>query len=320
MKKHFTIKGLFQNPGLKLAGLGLAVLLWFHVATNKEYETTIDYTFDYVNLPDSLTLAARPSETIGANVQGSGKLLLRFWWQNRRWPIDLAGARVGSLTIPLDPSDAPLFGLDGVQVLDLQGPDHLTLVVDSVAEKRVPIVTDAVWQIAQDFVRVGPERWTPDSVLVRGPKGALKNINEVQSTRLDLKERSEPFDREVDLAIPRSYGVTITPDKARLQQAIEAYVTRDFSGLPIRVATTSTRDTCTVRPSSVSVQLGGPESIMENVNPDSISVVCAVAEHDTTGGRRSLWVYAPEPLQVLRTTPDSVTIWRDDRPGPHSRN
>jgi len=320
MKKRITIKSLFQNPGLKLAGLGLALLLWFHVATNKEYETTIDYTFDYINLPDSLILAARPTETVQANVQGSGKLLLRFWWQTRRWPIDLTGARVGTLTLPLDPSDAPLFGLDGVQVLDLKGADHLTLVVDSVAQKTVPIVTDAVWQIAPDFVRVGLEQWAPDSVTVSGPKEALKNINEVRSTRLDLKERSEPFDRDVDLSPPRSYGVTITPEAAHLRQAIEPYVTREFSGLSIRVATTSTRDTCSVDPNVVSVQLGGPASIMDRVNPDSISVVCAIAEHDTSGGRRSLWVYAPEPLQVLRTSPDSVTIWRDERPRTDSRN
>lgn len=320
MSKRVTIKSLFQNPSLKLAGLAMALLLWFHVATDKEFETTIDYTFEYVNLPDSLILAARPGESIEASVQGSGKVLLRFWWQNRRWPIDLTDARVGTLTIPLEPSDAPLFGLDGVQVLDLQGTDHLTLVIDSVAEKIVPIVTDAVWQIAPDFVRVGPEQWDPDSVRVRGPKEAIKTVKDVRSTRLDLKERSEPFDRDVDLTPPRAYGITITPDKARLLQLIEPYVTREFDGLTIRVATTSTRDTCTVQPCSVSVELGGPESIMNRVNPDSISVVCAVAEHDTSGGRRSLWVYAPEPLQVLRTTPDSVTIWRDENAGPHSRN
>ncbi len=320
MKRRFTIKGLFGNPGLQLAGLGLAVMLWFHVATNKDYDTTIDYTFEYINLPDSLILAARPTETVQANVQGSGKLLLRFWWQTRRWPIDLTGARVGTLTLPLDVSDAPLFGLDGVQVLDLQGADHLTLVVDSIAEKMVPIVTDAVWQIAPEFVRVGHEKWTPDSVKVTGPKEALKNISEVRSTRLDMKERSESFDREVDLAPPRSFGVAIAPQTARLRQAIEPYVTREFNDLSVRVATTSTRDTCSVNPSAVNVQLGGPASVMDRVNPDSISVVCAVAEHDTSGGRRSLWVYAPEPLQVLRTSPDSVTIWRDERPRTSSRN
>lgn len=320
MKKHYTIKNLFRNPGLKLVGLGMAVLLWFHVATDRDYETTIDYTLEYINLPDSLILAARPTETIQATAQGSGKLLLRFWWQNRRWPIDLTGTRVGTLTIPLDLSDAPLFGLDGVQILDLQGADHLTLVVDSVAEKTVPIVTDAVWQIPPDFVRVGPEQWQPDSVQMRGPKEAIKNIDDVRSAHLELKERREPFDREIDLAAPRAFGVTIEPQKARLRQAIEPYVTREFTDLAIRVATTSIRDTCSVEPTTVSVQLGGPESVMARVNPDSISVVCAIANHDTSGGRRSLWVYAPEPLQVLRTSPDSVTIWRDARSRTDSRN
>ena len=86
MKNPLTIKNVFRNPGLKLVGLGMALLLWFHVATNREYDTIIDYTLDYVNLPDSLILAARPAQSIQATAQGSGKLLLRFWWQNRHWP------------------------------------------------------------------------------------------------------------------------------------------------------------------------------------------------------------------------------------------
>jgi YbbR domain-containing protein len=320
MKKPLTIKGVFRNPGVKLVGLGMALLLWFHVATDRDYEATIDYTLEYVNLPASLMLAALPTQTIQATAQGSGKLLLRFWWQKRQWPIDLSDARVGTLTIPLEVADAPVLGLGGIQILDLQGVDHVTLVIDSLARKTVPIITDAVWQISPDFVRVGPEQWLPDSVTVTGPKAALRDINGVRSTHLELKDRNESFELEADLAVPQEYGVSVLPDRARLRQSIEPYATGEFTELAIHVATTSKRDTCSVEPKTVTVEIGGPKSVMERIVGDSISVVCAIADRDPSGIRRSLWVYVPEPLQVLRTSPDSVTIRRDARPRTSSRN
>jgi len=320
MRNPFTIKILFGNLGLKILGVAMALLLWFHVATNRQYDTTIDYTLEYINLPDSLVLSGRPQASVHVVAQGSGKSLLRFRWLDRRWPIDLSEARIGTFTIPLDVSHAPLLGLDGVQIIGLLGDSSLTLIVDSLAVKVAPIVSDALWQTAPGFVRVGEEQWTPATVAVTGPKEVLKSISEVHSAHLETFDLSEPFDREVGLVVPPGYGLAMSPNLARLRQAVEPYVTRQFNELAIRVTAKSSPDSYSSVPLTAAVQLGGPRSIMGQVLPDSISVMCVIADEDTSGARRPLWVYAPEPLQVLRTTPDSVTIRRNVRARTSTRN
>jgi YbbR domain-containing protein len=320
MRKPFNPKNALRNPWLKLAGLGLAVMLWFHVATNKEYETTVQYTFKYVNLPDSLTLAAPPATTIDVTAKGSGKLLLRLLWQRRTWEVDLADAEIGSQTLPLGPSVAPLFGIEGIEILDLQGRDHLTLAVDALDSEMVPLVSDLVWAVPSKFTRVGPEQWVPDSVLVKGPRQTLANIRGIQPVPPDLENVTTTVDREVALREPDAYGVEISPTKVRLHQVIEPFVEKVYPNLLVSVATSTAQEECYVEPQFVSVTLGGPRSLMEQAKPESISVVCAVADEDTSGARRSIWVHVPEPLQVLETRPDSVTIWRNGRTQTSSRN
>lgn len=320
MENPFSLRKAFSNPGLKLLGLFLAVLLWFHVATNKDYEIDVSYAFDYVNLPDSLIIAAQPPEWTTVRQQGSGKLLIRMLWQNRTWSVDLSNAHVGTNTIQLSRFDVPLFGLEGIQVVDLGQYDSLPLVIDSLGMKWVPIVSDLVWEVAPGYVRMGGEQWEPDSASLEGPTKTLRRISEVRSAPVEIRNQSEPVDREVDLVAPGNYAVRMTPLRVRLQQDIEPFIQQEFTNLNVVVATHSTRDTSTVVPPTVSVEVGGPQSAMHQLIPDSISVVCVVAAQDTTGQRRSLWVSVPEPLQVLKTDPDSVTVWRHDRTRTHSRN
>jgi hypothetical protein len=319
MKNPFSPKNVLRNPWLKLAGLALALMLWFHVATNKEYETTIQYTFDYVDLPDSLTLAAPPATTIDVTTKGSGKLLLRFLWQQRTWPVDLANVDIGNHTFSLGPSMAPIFGIEGIEVMDLQGRDHLTLVVDALDSVWVPVASNLVWEVPAKFTRVGGEEWSPESVLVVGPRQTLKSIDGIRTIPPDVANATSTIDREVPLIEPDAYGLTISPKKVRLHQVIEPFVEKVYPDLLVSVATSTAQEQCYVEPQFVSVTLGGPRSLMDQAQPESIYVVCAVADDDTSGARRSIWVHVPEPLQVLETRPDSVTIWRNDSAQTSSR-
>jgi hypothetical protein len=95
---------------------------------------------------------------------------------------------------------------------------------------------------------------------------------------------------------------------------------RVFTDLPIEVVHPRGSDSSGVLPAVVTLEVGGPESAVTALVADSISVRCVIDRGDTTGVRRSLWVHIPEPLRVLKMTPDSVTVERHARTGSHSRN
>lgn len=321
MTSILSPRRIVHNPGLKLLAIALAMLLWFHVATDREYEVDVPFEFAYLNLPDSLTLSEAPLTRIDTRLRGTGKLLLPTLWQSLSWPIDLSGTKKpGVVKFPLAAADVPLSGIEGVKVLDVLGPDELMLVIDRVAQKRVPVVSNCAFETDQGHVCVGPEIWTPDSVDLTGPRSVLARISSVFTRRVRLTDLSTPVDRDIELTPPAEYGVMVSPRKVHLRRMVEGYVQREFAGRTVQVTMPDVPDTIGVFPPTVSVLVGGPESVMARATADSISVGYVASVKDVTGARRRVWTHVPSQLRVLKITPDSVTVWRDGRSRTSSRN
>lgn len=312
MDGQHLIRIMFKNLGLKILGLFLAMLLWFHVATDKEYEIDITYSFEYTEPPESLLIAARPPQEVRVRAQATGKSLIRTLWQDRIWRIDLDSAQSGTLAVALTREDLPTYGIEGLDILQMSR-DTIRVVIDSIAQKRVPIVSATIWELAPNFVRTGEETWIPDSVLLTGPKQSLRRISSVRSKAIEIRNQSESLDREVDLIPPDAYAVTVSPTVVRMQQRIERFVQQEFSNLEIDVTSKARRDSVSVDPPTISVEIGGPRSVLHSLPVDSITVACVIAARDTTGQKRAVYVNVPPPLQVLSKEPDSVTVRRHGR-------
>ncbi|MEW5876207.1 MAG: CdaR family protein [Candidatus Zixiibacteriota bacterium] len=320
MRSLFSPGNILNNVGLKFLGLLLAVILWFHVATNREYDSTVDYQFEFIGLPDSLALGEAPPSGVIVHAQGSGKQLLRLMWQDRRWVIGLQDAKQGMLKVPLSPDQAPNYGMEELQFIALEGPTELNLLIDSIMERRLPILPDYSIEPSPEHALAQAPAWEPDSVTVRGPAGVIARLDRIQTARVDLRGVSSPVDQEVQLIPPAGHGVSIMPDRVHLRLGVDKLAQRVFADLPIEVVLPRGSDSSVVSPASVTLEIGGPETALTALAPDSISVRCVIDREDTTGVRRSLWVHVPEPLRVLKMTPDSVTVERHARTRTHSRN
>ncbi|HUU45936.1 MAG TPA: hypothetical protein VM118_09400 [Acidobacteriota bacterium] len=306
------LRFILRNLSLKIVALILALLLWFHVATNQEYDIELAYTFDYVNLSDSVLLTTRPPEAVGVRLQGSGKQLLRLWWSDRTWEIDLSGAGAGEMAIDLWADDVPRFGIEDIEVLGLTEPGRLNLRLDSLATKTVPVWTDEVFAVSSGYIGAGPLILTPDSVQVSGPRSRLVGINRLTLVPTGREEWNKSIDEETAVALPPAYNVTAAPDRVRVQRLIEPFVTHTYDSLPIAIVPSEPDEPCTVDPAWVSVEIGGPASQMAYLTGDSVKVVYAAARKDTSGARCALWVDVPAPFQVLKVRPDSITVHRDE--------
>jgi len=72
------LPGMFDNLWVKLAAVVLAVLLWFHVATEKVYQHQYALPLTQVDIDENLVLTEPYPDSITVLVSASGKVLLRF--------------------------------------------------------------------------------------------------------------------------------------------------------------------------------------------------------------------------------------------------
>jgi YbbR domain-containing protein len=69
---------IFANPGWKIAAILLALVLWFHVATEKTYEKIFQAKIETVGLPKNLQVETIEPKTTRVSVIGTGKQLLQL--------------------------------------------------------------------------------------------------------------------------------------------------------------------------------------------------------------------------------------------------
>jgi YbbR domain-containing protein len=304
---------LLRNFQLKILAIIFAMVLWFHVATNQRYDLEILYNISYVNIPDKLALVEQPVSEFAVMLRGSGKGLMRLMWGDRNWPIDLSRAKVGSQKVAMHAEQVPFFGISDLEVLGLLDGDTVTVTLDSLAEKVVPIRSSVQIEPTEGFIVADAPILTPDSTVIIGPKHNLDQIHDVWTKPEFIVKVDGPVERLLPVLPPPVFGVTTGVQQIRLYHKIEPYLTRAFESVPVRVEGQLSSDEFEISPDRVFVEVAGPQSAVVQLVVDSIAVICHPLFLEDTAIFVRAAVTVPAPLRVLKLSPDSVTVERSER-------
>lgn len=208
---------LFDNLGLKLTALLLAMLVYLNVYTDRPATMLLTFTLEYIGLPDSLTLSGPSPAVVQAELRGTGKRLIGLRVKEPRLQLSLLGARIGRYERALSASDLPLPSDGSVTVENLIGPRVIEFEIDRKAHRDLPLALQIQGRPAPGFEWRGGALITPPMVRVTGPEQVLLALDTLRlaTVRVDGKR-----------------------DTLRLQLAPE--------GLP---------DWCSVEPATVAVRL-----------------------------------------------------------------
>lgn len=304
---------ILRNIQLKILAIIFAMVLWFHVATNQRYDLEIAYQLAYVNIPDSLAMVEAPTGEVAVMLRGSGKGLLRLMWGERRWPVDLSRARAGKQQIHIAADNVPLFGIQNLEVLGLLDNDTITVILDSLGQKTVPIRSTVEVGTADGFICATDPVLTPDSTVLHGPRANLARVIEVWTKPEMIADVNNPVERLLPVLPPSAYGVNSGVTQIRFYQKVEPYLTRAFESVPVQVDGQRNPEDVTVTPANVTVQVAGPQSAVVTLAADSIDVTCEPIFLDSDSVIVPALVSLPSHLRVLKLSPDSVTVERRER-------
>jgi len=76
-------KKYFKNISWKVGGLLLALILWFHLATEQSYSEEMMVDIDYINSPQKFTVSDESQHTAIVKITASGKKILRLKYFDR---------------------------------------------------------------------------------------------------------------------------------------------------------------------------------------------------------------------------------------------
>jgi YbbR domain-containing protein len=171
----------FRNPGLKLAALGLATLLWITVS-GQQAERSVRVPLEFRKKPVALEITGTPPESVEVWIQGASSQISGLGLGDVVAYLDLTDVQAGAHLLPLRPDQvlAPI----GVRVTRVVPPEILVS-LEASAAADVPVVPAVDGQPAAGYV---VEKWTvdPQTVTVVGPESRLKGLHSAVTERVSI--------------------------------------------------------------------------------------------------------------------------------------
>ncbi len=299
---------IFDNLSIKLVALGLGLLLWFHVATEKVYNYELQLPVTSVALNDGLTLSRYPPESLKVVVSASGKQLLRQKWREHGLLINAVQFSPGRHNIDLTPINTSLSSAGNLVSLDkIVYPTATELYVDRRSETRLPVTSDLTALADDGFAVASITRPEPSEVTLVGPRSVLGTIGTVFTEHKELAGLRNSLTVLLHLVKPDGYGMTLDPDSVTLSVEVVPVRTRVFDDVPILLFNVPPDSEVTVDPAWVTVILTGPPVEIDSLRPGA---VVASADYMLAGvsGKAPVKIDCPSILKVKSSSVDSVAV------------
>lgn len=182
---------LFDNLGLKLVALLMAVLVYLNVYTDRPALMLVSFPLTFEELSDSLSLSGPVPGLVQAELRGTGKQLIRLRLTEPRVRVSLAGVGAGRFERAMSADDLPLEGMEGIKVERMVGPRVVEVQIEPRAEKRVPVRIEVLGEPAPGFVLGGRPRLSPATVVLHGPRSAVAGVDTVHLSAIRADGRRD---------------------------------------------------------------------------------------------------------------------------------
>lgn len=203
-----------ENLLARVISLLVACGLWVYVMTDQNpiVERSVETRLQQINLPNNMMVFNVPDRVVvkirGARTQVSNNVESRLMAS-----LNLKNVTEGQQSVPVKVSFP-----DG-EVVSVT-PSEVSVYVDTVSEKKVPVITREVGTSASDMT-IGHSVITPSEVTLRGATHRIDKVNKVVAP-IDVSDHDGSFQAESELVAVSDDGydipnMRIIPERVMVQ-------------------------------------------------------------------------------------------------------
>ncbi|TES93797.1 MAG: hypothetical protein E3J87_01555 [Candidatus Cloacimonadota bacterium] len=294
-------KWILSNIPLKIGSVIIAILLWFHVISERWVFETVNAPVRFQNLSENLVIVDIADREVTFLIETKVKqLILLNLFGHPFMKVDLSNVVQGKNNIELSKN---LISLPSWRPLDIKGkisPEQLTIEIEEKDEKKVPVkvIIKGTPQGGRFVKKITVE---PDSIVLIGGKKRLKKLKEIETDTVDISKKEKNFDVTEQLIIPDG-GFSSRTDKVRVNIFFERYVTKTVIGVKIVLKGIGDYD---VYPETIDVTVEGADTLLGNLSRNDIK-----AYVDIKGNKKNVIPYfnLPEGIVFKSCEPQRVEV------------
>ncbi|HTY08315.1 MAG TPA: CdaR family protein [Candidatus Edwardsbacteria bacterium] len=297
---------MLRNIDIRIAALAMAVLLWFHAVTEREFRAVLRCPVTVRNIPEGWVLLNGPV-VASCNVTATGKQLIALRLMPPRITIDAANRQVKRLSVDLEPSQLKYpFGVTPAQVEFTTNP--LSVAFDRLQEKQVRVVADIRGEPAEGYLVGDSVSLTPPLVTVRGPQKALDQLDSLFTQPLPIDGSSRRWQAFSRLALPDNQGFAASPESVLVAVPLDKAGQRLFRNVPIKLVNRGSGYLVSFSPGTVDVVLAGPQPVLERTDASQISIMLDLKNLSRGRFRLQAVIELPPKLELLAANPRDFDV------------
>ena len=203
-----------ENLLARIACLLVACGLWVYVMTDQNpiVERNVEVRLQQLNLPNNMMVFNVPDKVM-VKIRGTRTKVSDNLENKITASLNLKNVTEGQQSLPVKVSFA---AGDVVQVT----PNEVSVYVDTVSEKKVPVITRIVGAVSSDMT-IGNSIITPAQVTLRGATHRMNKVNKVVAP-IDVTDHQGDFQTESELVAVSDDGydipnMKIIPERVMVQ-------------------------------------------------------------------------------------------------------
>lgn len=289
-----------SNFGLKALALTIAVGLW--LAGHRDTERAIEVPVEFRHIPSDLMVMDNRIDYVVLRLMGPRTLVSTLDADNLKLSLDLEGAKSGSVSYPLAPSD---FNIPRGVAVGRITPPVIHLRLEPIAKRTLPVAVRLSGKPAAGY-RVAQTVVNPESVSVQGPADEVRRLAAVETVSVDIEDSRGAIKRRVRLSNDGK-PLTLAPDQVEVTVTVEEeQAIREFDHVEVHAK--DFKGAYTVAPSTVQLRLAGPKSVIEKfkLTPENVYLNLngmSAGEHSV-----ALLFNLPPEIKVLEQRPQRFRV------------
>jgi len=177
-------KILFENWGIKLTSLALALILWFNITSKGKMEIGLTVPLELKNIPAGMAVVGDVPGYLEVRLQGQERVLRDISTDKEvSGALDLSLARGGENIVRVSPDD--ITRPSGIAVTHLS-PYEIKVRLEPILRKSVRL-TPVLHGAPAPGYRVAGSSAKPARIVIEGPAGVVKPLTRLQTMPIDIE-------------------------------------------------------------------------------------------------------------------------------------
>jgi hypothetical protein len=304
--------GLLENWRVKLASVLIAILFWFAVVSEHDFEYELDLPIVLTDIPHGKTPVDSLPGMARVRVEGKGKAMLALlFYRDARVSIDCSGVhRARRVAMTPQMVQPPRRG-GNIVAKEILYPDSVWIRLSPLVRKQVPVIPAITLRTMAGYILASPMTINPDSIVVEGPDEGVRAIDRVFTEARVLTDVRSSLQSNLSLVAPQSpASVKLSTLAVEFTADVQKLIELTLEEIPVEVRNVPPYLRVTVVPSTITLTLEGGEKILLAMHREDVQVYIDYdrASRESSALGHAAYISVPNGVRYRDVTPERFTL------------